>query len=839
MKKDIRFHYALFLLLFSCNCYFSFSQEQVSVSALIYDQTTRKPIEFANVGFVYKNLGTLSDDDGYFNLTYPNNAIKVEDTLRVSVIGYYDFSIPASKLEGLLNKQQIILINPRADKNESEEIDVVSWKDTLLGYHIPHATLSASMTKLTTLGGELATLVPVSLKKTRLEKLYFYINENTADSIRLGVNIYEIEDGQIGKNLLKNSIEHLVTNKTGQESIDLNDENLIVANDIVISLELLKTFGDTISFKLATAKEPGFSFTRYASQSNWEEHPVTAMAYGLEVTSPLNNSQDNSKDSISKYPEKSKNSLFVTGIVTSSGRPVQGSTVRIKGTLTETTTNSMGKYSIDAVNGDVLLYEFLTTKPKSVLVRDFKLIDVSLEPKYTELDEAFITADKIKGYGDKEIVTPTGKRKSRTIGYAAYSKDRDELPKSANGLGTLLVGQFPGLIVNPNTGEYQMRGNSSISLSNGPLFVVDNIPYTSAPGFLDINTIVNVTVVPGLAGNTIYGTTARNGVIIITTKMALNGLTAKKEIVSALVSGNDYTEKTIVFDQTIRVQESLSQLYAAASFETAKKVYNELKQKNKYDVSFYEATFRYFEKWDENFAHSILVNIAKIGKQNPKALLTLAYLYDETKQYEKALRIYKQIVSLEPHRAQSHLDLARVLVNVEDYRGAFSLYKLILSGRIIGATFNEEVLKIVGTEVRHLVTKHKSKIPYEQLPLSFYEKAIHLDARIVFDYNDPEAFFEVQFVNSGNKYSTWSHTQIGNEERLLRELEYGYNTKEFTIEDPDKGQWIINIQQLGGKPSYLKYTVYKNYGRPDELKEVKVINLNRLKEKTTLTMIEF
>lgn len=823
-------------LFFIGTCTYSFSQEQVSVSALIYDQTTQKPIEFANIGFVHKNLGILSDGDGYFNLSYKNKTIIPEDTLMISVPGYYDFPIPASKLEGLLDKRQLIFINPRADRNESDKIDIGRWKDTLLGYQNPNTTLSALMTNLVTLGGELATLVPVSVEKAKLEKIHFYIAKNTGDSIRIGLNIYDVQDGKIGRNLLNNSIEHILTNETGQESIDLSDQNLIIANDIVVGLELLEIFGDSISFELATAKEAGIGFTRYTSQADWEEHPVTAMAYGLEVLAPLINSQKKSNDS-----SKNINTQFITGTVTSSGKTVQGSTVGIKGTFVETTTNTMGEYSIDAVKGDVLLFEFLTTQPKKVTVGDSKILNVSLEPKFTELDEAIVTADKIEDYGDKGIVTPIGTKKKRTLGYASHSKDRDELPEFATDLTTLLVGQFPGLIVNtsPHNKEFQIRGQSSFALSNSPLFVVDNVLYEAPPFFLDVNTIANVSVIPGLAGGTRYGSLGRNGVILITTKVASKGLTTTKEVVPAQVTGNDYTENPILVEQKISFHEELSKLYAAVSFEAAKTLYDELKQKNTFEVSFYEEAFRYFEKWDKNYANSILANIGKIGNQNPKALRTLAYVYDEKMQYNNALDIYKRIAFLEPHRAQSHLDFARALVSAKDYKGAFSLYKLILSGRVIGASFNEEVLKVVGTEVQHLVTKYKSKVPYEQLPLSFYEKAIHLDTRIVFDYTDPETFFEVQFVNSSDKYSVWSHTDLGNEERLLRELEYGYTTEEFTIEDPDKGQWLVNMQHMGGKPSYMKYTVYTNYGRHDESKEVKVINLSRLKEKVTLSTIEF
>lgn len=826
----------LIILLTALSCFIynnSYAQEQITIGAVIYDATTKSPIEFVNIGFNNGNQGTLTDGDGYFNIRYTDTNTKPTDSLLISATGYYNFPIPLAKLKQLLEKRQILFLNPLAVAENNQNIDPSNQKEYLLGYHNPNKNNAASITDLVGFGGEMATLVQIPPQKTKLDKFHFHINNNTADSVRLRLNIYKMNNGTIGTNLLQQPIVHLVTTQTGEQTIDLNKENILVDIDIALSLELLEVFGDSILFELATAKERGISFTRPTSHGNWEEHPVTAMAYGIDITTA---STSSFKDWRLTTNTINKNKDYIKGTITKSGIAIQGATVSVKGSLSETTSNAEGFYRIDAVRGDVLRFEYLTTQVKSILVEDDTTIDVNLEPKYTELDEAVVTAQAKE---EKEAITGLGKKKKRSLGFATYSKGIEELPQASTNLATLLVGQFPGLIVNPSTGEFQMRGQGSFALSNTPLFVVDDVPQSVTPLWLDVNTIGNVAVIPGLAGSVRYGSLGRNGVIIINTKVTMNGLEDKKRSVSALAVNNDYEENPILLEQIEQTLEGLSPLRTATSFETAKKIYTSIEAKKSGGISFYIGAFRYFKKWDQAFANNILNTLAKQGKQNTKILRTLAYIYDEENQYTNALDVYKKIAYLEPHRAQSHIDLARAYVNSKDYTRAFSLYKLILSDRLISATFNDEVLNMVATEVRHLVTKHKSKVPYEQLPISFYEKAIHLETRIVFDYSDPEALFEVQFVDPNKKYSIWSHTSIGNQERLLRELDYGYNTEEFTIEDPEGGQWIVNIENLGDKPAYLKYTVYINYGRPDETKEVKVINLNSLNEKVTLSTIEF
>ena len=94
-----------------------------------------------------------------------------------------------------------------------------------------------------------------------------------------------------------------------------------------------------------------------------------------------------------------------------------------------------------------------------------------------------------------------------------------------------------------------------------------------------------------------------------------------------------------------------------------------------------------------------------------------------------------------------------------------------------------------------------------------------------------------------NKYFNWSHTIIDDKEILEDELNYGYNTEEFIIEKSDKGDWIINIENYSiednNNPTYIKYTVYKNYGRPNEIRKVELLDLSKLKQKVTLDVLKY
>jgi len=115
--------------------------------------------------------------------------------------------------------------------------------------------------------------------------------------------------------------------------------------------------------------------------------------------------------------------------------------------------------------------------------------------------------------------------------------------------------------------------------------------------------------------------------------------------------------------------------------------------------------------------------------------------------------------------------------------------------------------------------------------------------KFAFDWTDPNIEFNVQFVNPKNKYFNWSHTVIDSRDNMIDEIQYGYNTEEFIIDDSDKGEWLINIENFTienqDNPTYLKYTVYKNYGRPNQIKKVMVINLSEVKQKINLDRLMY
>ena len=105
----------------------------------------------------------------------------------------------------------------------------------------------------------------------------------------------------------------------------------------------------------------------------------------------------------------------------------------------------------------------------------------------------------------------------------------------------------------------------------------------------------------------------------------------------------------------------------------------------------------------------------------------------------------------------------------------------------------------------------------------------------------PAAEFDLQFVSPEGKFFTHKQTRFDNLEAMKLAYRGGYAIQQFEIDDAEAGQWLINLESLNPQasinPTYLKYTIYRNYATPEEIKEVRTINLSDLDKKITLEQL--
>lgn len=217
----------------------------------------------------------------------------------------------------------------------------------------------------------------------------------------------------------------------------------------------------------------------------------------------------------------------ITGRVTdSTGTPLVGASVKLKGANKGTNTNSKGEFTIDANIGDVLEISFVGFQNKEVSVEGNRLM-VVLKSSDNKLDEVQIIA-----YGKTSQRFTTGDVTTVT------SKDIEAQPVTNPLLA--LQGRVPGLVLTQTNGqpgaELNIRIQGQISLIQGsdPLVVIDGVPYPpmalftmyqrkTALDYINPADIASITVLKDADATSIYGSRAAAGAILITTKHGTPG----------------------------------------------------------------------------------------------------------------------------------------------------------------------------------------------------------------------------------------------------------------------------------------------------------------------------
>ena len=555
------------------------------------------------------------------------------------------------------------------------------------------------------------------------------------------------------------------------------------------------------------------------------------------------------------FNEEDESDNFIFGKVFSVKGPIQGASIKVKNSLIEAKSDFEGFFKIKADVNDVIVINFLGMTEKQMLIENLDDKYILLKTDAQILDQVTVTGTTELS---DEVDTGYGKRNKKSIGFSTSTITSDDISPGAISIVDAIRGKFTNVQVAYNqdgaaTGNktqiYVRGGSLSINNSAAAIFDIEGLIYNEVPDFIDPQQIESITLLRSLAATNRYGSQGRGGVFLV--KMKSLSRKAQRLLDNLKVKGNDYKEQTpsIILD-------SLKPYYindysSTKSLDEAKNQFLRLSNEiYKLSVTFHIESFNYFKNIDTDFAVSILKSIAKKAKDNPKALKTIAYHLEKIGDFQNAKTLYQRLLLIRPLDEQSYRDLVLIYKENQDYELAASLYNLMLNNKIKNVNMLG-LQETVVNEAAHLYWTKFDKLSQTDFPLKTLKTFIPkndwrkfgFDYRIIFDWNDPAVEFNVQFVDPKNKFYNWSHTILDDRDLLEDELNYGYNTEEFIIEKSDRGKWIINIEnysiQDNSNPTYLKYTVYKNYGRPNEIKKVEVINLNKLSQKVNLDILRY
>jgi hypothetical protein len=252
----------------------------ILVKGKIVDEYNRESLAFVNVGIRNKNIGTVSSQDGNFQLSI-DPALK-KDSLTFSMAGYQTRII---SLKDLLGSPKPFIVSLRVKIFELKEVSIISkaMKTEVLGNTTTSRFVSIGL-PLKFLGSETGIRLHLGKKPVLLKSFSFNISDNRLDTAVFRMNIYSMKNGAPFENILHQNILIPVGKQTGKYTLDLHTYKLVLNGDILLSLEWIagtsSGYGNGIIF-LSAGFLNSATWHRLTSQAEWKK--ATGLGVGFNV----------------------------------------------------------------------------------------------------------------------------------------------------------------------------------------------------------------------------------------------------------------------------------------------------------------------------------------------------------------------------------------------------------------------------------------------------------------------------------------------------------------------------------------------------------------------------
>ena len=273
----------------------------------------------------------------------------------------------------------------------------------------------------------------------------------------------------------------------------------------------------------------------------------------------------------------------VTGRVIDEQGPLIGASVTVKDAAvpTGTVTDAEGKYSIKVPNSKtILVYSYIGYVDKAEVIGKRTVVNVTLEEDSKMLDDVVVI-----GYGTQA--------KSHLTGSISKLEGEKLINAPVSDMTSALQGAMTGLTVSNETSEVgvtpsiRVRGTGSISADSEPLVIIDGFPVSGGLSSINAADVKSIEILKDAASTSLYGSSAGNGVVLITTKKGSSssgaGVTLSISQGWSSRAYNDYA-KVGVYDyyplqwQMLRnANMSLGQSATDAAANASKDIINKLK----------------------------------------------------------------------------------------------------------------------------------------------------------------------------------------------------------------------------------------------------------------------
>ena len=500
-----------------------------------------------------------------------------------------------------------------------------------------------------------------------------------------------------------------------------------------------------------------------------------------------------------------------------------------------------GAFKIEANPGDVLVVEVSGLPPIEQVITQNKSLNVWVRHQGVQLDEVLLKNKREKE--EKLVNIGYNRVDKKSLGYAVQSVSAEEMNTGGGNMSSALNGKISGVGDGYATeiSVAKIRQANSTLWAQHPLILIDGVPVPKSitrptsgtraelSNFIDVNNIADITVLKGFAATNQYGSEGSGGVILIKTKSK-----AAMDEAEDRRKENKVQKKITTYQGTASPPPPYTKAYLKSleqqpTVEAAYSHYLEQREAFQDDPNYFVDLFDFFSSKNKEIAKTVGYAVLEKHSEDIGAMKAMLLKAKEKKYYDMELDFAKAMLEVHPDRIQSYMDLAKAQANNGNLQAALDLFLGITKGELNPNLDFGPLQKTADQEIRNLVAKHKESLELSKIAVSHLKKE-PLEARIVFDWSEWDADFELIFISPSREFVSWKHT-IENADRLRDEQLKGYLHKEFEIAGGQKGVWQVNAKYLGNRtsnndrPVLLRCLVQYNFGKTNERTEEYIIRL--------------
>ncbi len=559
--------------------------------------------------------------------------------------------------------------------------------------------------------------------------------------------------------------------------------------------------------------------------------------------------------------KESGNAMNIKGKVYVNNAPAPDVVISVKGISNAIRSLPDGSFNIEAQAGDSLLVSSRVNNTyKVVPIEGEETLSIFLEANVVSLEEVVLVEKRQEAA--KLVTTAYGKENEDKIGYAVQSIDDESITPIQTDVSQAVLNKFSNVTLknDEDLSRATMRSNTSILGNNYGLVVIDGVPQrqsdssrdgvqqfaerqNSQTGFDYVNpdNIASISVLKGYAATNKYGSLGANGVILITTKSAAAATQTGAPADLARLTNNIYSESNE--NLATAISEIRKKLERTSSLTEAYSLYIEMRSANESNMNFFYECYDYFKSRDREKAASIITSVLELFPNDLSTLKGVGLALSSLGYYEEVIRINNEILGSNKNNVQAYLDIALATRGLQKPQKAIDLMLDLDKGMKYPALNTSGIQKTLKREMRNLVYQEKNLLNTAMIPAELSNN-LKYNVRLVFEWNDAEAEFNLQFVNPQKRYFNWEHNRMSSSERIKDEILHGYTSEEFEFYGEGvQGKWILNATYLGSidttkkEPLVLKCTIFQNFGYPDQTAEEIVVHFMEQDETKQLQIL--